>query len=78
MSWGSEREAVPQGGGGGRGTLVSLCPGLKGSLQVKLPLLPDALVTKPTSPFLASSLLSFFFVFLGPHPWHMEVPRLEV
>ena len=19
-----------------------------------------------------------FFVFLGPHPWHMEVPRLEV
>ena len=18
----------------------------------------------------------FFFVFLGPHPWHMEVPRL--
>ena len=21
---------------------------------------------------------SFFFFFLGPHPWHMEVPRLEV
>ena len=20
----------------------------------------------------------FFFVFLGPHPWHMEVPRLGV
>ena len=20
----------------------------------------------------------FFFVFLGSHPWHMEVPRLEV
>ena len=20
----------------------------------------------------------FFFVFLGPHPWHMEVPRLRV
>ena len=19
-----------------------------------------------------------FFIFLGPHPWHMEVPRLEV
>ena len=23
-------------------------------------------------------LCPFFFVFLGPHPWHMEVPRLEV
>ena len=22
--------------------------------------------------------LFFFFVFLGPHPWHMEVPRLGV
>ena len=21
---------------------------------------------------------SFFFCFLGPHPWHMEVPRLGV
>ena len=21
---------------------------------------------------------SFFFVFLGPHPWHMEVPRLGI
>ena len=20
----------------------------------------------------------FFFIFLGPHPWHMEVPRLGV
>ena len=20
----------------------------------------------------------FFLLFLGPHPWHMEVPRLEV
>ena len=20
----------------------------------------------------------FFFVYLGPHPWHMEVPRLGV
>ena len=20
----------------------------------------------------------FFFFFLGPHPWHLEVPRLEV
>ena len=20
----------------------------------------------------------YFFVFLGPHPWHMEVPRLGV
>ena len=23
-------------------------------------------------------LLLLFFVFLGPHPWHMEVPRLAV
>ena len=23
-------------------------------------------------------LLSSLFVFLRPHPWHMEVPRLEV
>ena len=22
--------------------------------------------------------LSFFFCFLGPHPWHIEVPRLRV
>ena len=22
--------------------------------------------------------MHFFFVFLGLHPWHMEVPRLEV
>ena len=22
--------------------------------------------------------LFFFFVFLGPHPWHTEVPRLGV
>ena len=22
-----------------------------------------------------SSILFYFFVFLGPHPWHMEVPR---
>ena len=21
---------------------------------------------------------TIFFVFLGPHPWHMEVPRLGV
>ena len=21
---------------------------------------------------------SFLFVFLGPHPWHMEVPRLGI
>ena len=27
--------------------------------------------------FLSSPAPSFFF-FLGPHPWHMEVPRLEV
>ena len=20
----------------------------------------------------------FFFFFLGPHPWHMEVPSLEI
>ena len=27
----------------------------------------------------SSSFLSFFFsVFLGPHPWHMEVPRIGV
>ena len=25
-----------------------------------------------------SSFLCFVFVFLGPHPWHMEVPRLGV
>ena len=24
------------------------------------------------------SFFSFLFVFLGPHPWHMEVPRLGV
>ena len=23
-------------------------------------------------------LFFFFFVFLGPHPWHMEGPRLGV
>ena len=23
-------------------------------------------------------LLFFFFCFLGPHPWHMQVPRLRV
>ena len=29
--------------------------------------------------FVSLSLsLFFFFVFLGPHPWHMEVPRLGV
>ena len=27
---------------------------------------------------LLKSLLNFFFVFLGPHPEHMEVPRLGV
>ena len=25
-----------------------------------------------------SIYISFFVVFLGPHPWHMEVPRLVV
>ena len=25
-----------------------------------------------------SPILFFFFVFLGPHPWHVEVPRLGV
>ena len=24
------------------------------------------------------SIYLFIFVFLGPHPWHMEVPRLGV
>ena len=27
--------------------------------------------------FLLCFILFCLFVFLGPHPWHMEVPRLE-
>ena len=23
-------------------------------------------------------IILFYFVFLGPHPWHMEIPRLGV
>ena len=26
----------------------------------------------------ATAFFFFFLVFLGPHPWHMEVPRLGV
>ena len=26
----------------------------------------------------AQVFVFFFCVFLGPHPWHMEVPRLRV
>jgi len=35
-------------------------------------------------PFLSTAIIAayeftfFFFVFLGPHSWHMEVPRLGV
>ena len=33
----------------------------------------------PLKPFLSQFLFFFFFLsFLGPHPWHMEVPRLGV
>ena len=28
--------------------------------------------------FLIDFYLFFIFVLLGPHPWHMEVPRLGV
>jgi len=31
-----------------------------------------------TGPHCLSILFFFFFVFLGQHPWHKEVPRLEV
>ena len=30
------------------------------------------------SPRLIILLSNFFFFFLGPHPWHVEVPRLGV
>ena len=29
-------------------------------------------------PILPTVLFFFFLIFLGPHLWHMEVPRLEV
>ena len=32
-------------------------------------------IPNPSSPL---SFFFFFLVFLGPHPWHMEVPRLGV
>ena len=42
-------------------------------------LLPSSSTPRPirgvTVPLL---LLYIYFCFLGPHPWHMEVPRLEV
>ena len=34
------------------------------------------IITPPTFPLQCFLLLFFVFVFLGPHPWHMEVPRL--
>ena len=32
--------------------------------------------SQPMTAFLKYFFSFFFFVFLGPHPWHMEVPRL--
>ena len=40
--------------------------------------LPHSLVARHLGGGGCSSILSFFFVFLGPHPLHMEVPRLGV
>ena len=28
--------------------------------------------------FLNKIFIFYFFVFLGPHPWHMEIPRLGI
>ena len=28
------------------------------------------------SQILANNMVEIFFSFLGPHPWHMEIPRL--
>ena len=48
-------------------------------VQDKLLFLLVLLPPSPTQNLQASGgFLFFFFVFLGPHLWHMEVPRLGV
>ena len=47
---------------------------LNRSQMGRLILLPP----KPVLPFFLSLSFFFLFVFLGPHLWHMEIPRLGV
>ena len=39
---------------------------------------PNASSAKVEKPALFCFIYLFIFVFLGPHLWHMEVPRLGV
>ena len=51
-------------------------------LPKPFPLLPFSFISLyplcPHHPTADNPFHSFFFVFLGPHPWHMQVPRLGV
>ena len=63
---------------------ISVLTGLQSQepLQGAQPTQPEAAVPQARSPWVRADLedwfSSFFLVFLGPRPWHMEVARLGV
>ena len=59
------------------GSLVC-CPSFSGFPFLLLTPAPSSLSPDPVLKNLTPILLFIFFAFLGPHPWHMEVPRQGV
>ena len=55
-----------------------LLPGVSATHASALPFGEQEFLHLPFFFFLSFILFLFFLVYLGPHPWHMEVPRLGV